>query len=103
MTQTNNTSGKVRPLLRCIVEPPSSVAALQKIEAALMDESATDLSWDVSTSAAPSQRDSGMPSGNGGGGAGSAGDGQSTQEENPEVCHDGGTGYVKVEHGKAIV
>ena len=30
MTQTNNTTGMVRPLLRCIVEPPSSVAALQK-------------------------------------------------------------------------
>ena len=30
MTQTNKTSGTSRPLLRCIVEPPSSVAALQK-------------------------------------------------------------------------
>ena len=84
MTQTNNTSGTVRPLLRCIVEPPSSVAALQKIRA---------------KRAAPSQRDSGMPSGNEGGGAGSAGDGQSKQEECPEVCTDCGT----VEHDRAIV
>ena len=83
MTQTNKTSGTSRPLLRCIVEPPRVPSQRD--------------------SAAPSQRDSGMPSGNGGGGAGSAGDGQSTQEENPEVCTDGGTVYVKVEHGKAIV
>ena len=82
MTQTNKTSGTSRPLLRCIVEPPSSVAALQKIRA---------------KRAAPSQRDSGMPSGNGGGGAGSAGDGQSKQEECPEVCTDCGT----VEHDMA--
>ena len=94
MTQTNNTSGTVRQLLRCIVEPP------KKETAAPMDGSATDLSWDVSTSAAPSQRDSGMPSGNGDGGAGSAGDGQCKQEECPEVvCKGWGT----VEHGKAIV
>ena len=80
MTQTNKTSGTSRPLLRCIVEPPSSVAALQKIEdAALMDGSATDLSWD-GVGGMPIQLYSGMPSGSGDAGAGSAGDGQCEQE-----------------------
>ena len=48
--------------------------------------------------AAPSQRGSGMWSGNGGGGAGSVGDGQCEQEECPEVRKEWGT----VEHGRAV-